>query len=55
MAIKIKIKIKMKIWTFFIFIELGATERTRTADPRITNALLYQLSYSGLEFIIPVS
>ena len=25
----------------------GAGERTRTSDPRITNALLYQLSYSG--------
>jgi hypothetical protein len=24
-----------------------AGERTRTSDPRITNALLYQLSYSG--------
>ena len=26
-----------------------ATGRTRTADPRITNALLYQLSHSGNE------
>ena len=26
-----------------------AGERTRTSDPRITNALLYQLSYSGVE------
>ena len=25
----------------------GAGERSRTPDPRITNALLYQLSYSG--------
>ena len=25
----------------------GAAEGTRTPDPRITNALLYQLSYSG--------
>ena len=25
----------------------GAGERTRTSDPRITNALLYQLSYPG--------
>ena len=25
----------------------GAAEVTRTPDPRITNALLYQLSYSG--------
>ena len=27
--------------------EVGAGGRTRTADPRITNALLYQLSYTG--------
>ena len=26
----------------------GADEGTRTPDPRITNALLYQLSYIGL-------
>src|SRR5688572_17239282 len=26
---------------------LGAGEETRTPDPRITNALLYQLSYTG--------
>ena len=25
----------------------GAGNRTRTYDPRITNALLYQLSYPG--------
>jgi hypothetical protein len=27
--------------------EMGAEEGTRTPDPRITNALLYQLSYFG--------
>ena len=27
--------------------EDGADDRTRTYDPRITNALLYQLSYIG--------
>ncbi len=27
--------------------ENGAGEETRTPDPRITNALLYQLSYAG--------
>ncbi len=27
----------------------GAEEETRTPDPRITNALLYQLSYFGNE------
>ena len=26
----------------------GAAERIRTSDPRITNALLYRLSYRGL-------
>ena len=26
---------------------IGAGERSRTSDPRITNALLYQLSYAG--------
>ncbi len=28
--------------------ELGATNGTRTRDLRVTNALLYQLSYCGL-------
>ncbi len=28
--------------------ESGAGKRTRTSDPRITNALLYQLSYPGV-------
>jgi hypothetical protein len=27
----------------------GAEEGTRTPDPRITNALLYQLSYFGAD------
>ena len=27
--------------------ENGASDRTRTGDLRITNALLYQLSYAG--------
>ena len=31
---------------------IRATERDRTADLRITNALLYQLSYSGLVIVI---
>ena len=26
----------------------GSGEETRTPNPRITNALLYQLSYSGI-------
>ena len=32
------------------FLKLGAGEGNRTPDPRITNALLYQLSYPGIEF-----
>ena len=31
---------------------IRATERDRTADLRITNALLYQLSYSGFLIVI---
>ena len=32
----------------------GAAERIRTSDPRITNALLYRLSYRGLSaFLTP--
>ena len=30
-------------------IETGAAERIRTSDPRITNALLYRLSYRGAD------
>ena len=30
-----------------IFLQIGAAKRIRTPDPRITNALLYQLSYCG--------
>jgi hypothetical protein len=29
--------------------ESGAGKRSRTSDLRITNALLYQLSYSGID------
>ncbi len=32
----------------FFLIKLGAGNRNRTRDLRITNALLYQLSYTGL-------
>src|ERR1700693_4942339 len=31
----------------------GAARGIRTPDPRITNAVLYQLSYCGLEAVIP--
>ena len=30
----------------------GAGEESRTPDLRITNALLYQLSYTGLLFLL---
>ena len=33
---------------FFVGVEDGAGERIRTVNLRITNAMLYQLSYSGL-------
>ena len=33
----------------YIFDKSDAGDRSRTCDPRITNALLYQLSYSGVE------
>ena len=33
--------------TLDISVANGAEERIRTSDPRITNALLYQLSYFG--------
>ena len=32
---------------------IGADERNRTVDLRITNALLYQLSYTGVEAETP--
>ena len=33
-------------------LESGAGEENRTPDLRITNALLYQLSYSGFHFVL---
>ena len=30
-------------------LDTGAAEGIRTPDPRITNAVLYQLSYSGID------
>ena len=35
----------------YIALQYGAGKRNRTSDLRITNALLYQLSYSG-EYLI---
>jgi len=35
-------------YTFDFIIFIGAAKRIRTPDPRITNALLYQLSYCGI-------
>src|ERR1700733_8458669 len=36
-----------RLWTF-LEVGVGAAKRIRTPDPRITNALLYQLSYCGV-------
>ena len=33
----------------FLEVGSGAAKRIRTPDPRITNALLYQLSYCGMQ------
>src|SRR5450631_3993875 len=35
-------------YAFDFLIFIGAAKRIRTPDPRITNALLYQLSYCGV-------
>lgn len=37
----------MKVWPQVRHEGNGAAEGTRTPDPRITNAMLYQLSYSS--------
>ena len=34
--------------------EVGAATKSRTRDPLITNQLLYQLSYSGVHFRMPI-
>jgi hypothetical protein len=36
-----------RLW-MFLEVRVGAAKRIRTPDPRITNALLYQLSYCGV-------
>ena len=38
--------------TAYIALQCGAGKRNRTSDLRITNALLYQLSYSGEVLIL---
>jgi hypothetical protein len=35
------------------FLNIEAEKGTRTLDPRITNALLYQLSYFGIYKLLP--
>jgi hypothetical protein len=48
---KVKSEIGIKMFftlRFSLFTLIRATKRTRTADPRITNAMLYRLSYGGL-------
>ena len=36
---------------YYLF-AFGATKQNRTADLRVTNPLLYQLSYSGILFVL---
>ena len=38
---------------FIFFLNIEAEKGTRTLDPRITNALLYQLSYFGIYKLLP--
>ncbi len=40
-------QVKLRTLVLAAAIFIGADGRTRTVDLRITNALLYQLSYSG--------
>ena len=44
-------KARLSLSTRRAFLESGAGEENRTPDLRITNALLYQLSYSGFHFV----
>ena len=37
--------------TFGLYLLAGAGNRTRTDDPRFTRAVLYQLSYAGMQVI----
>ena len=46
----------MRTWSWLArasYCVFGAGEETRTPDPRITNALLYQLSYTGVAASAP--
>jgi hypothetical protein len=36
------------MWNFLEEAKAGAVDRIRTYDPRITNAVLYRLSYNGI-------
>ena len=42
------------LWNTPNFKDLGASSRTRTNDRWITNLVLYQLSYRGATFYLPV-
>src|SRR5690554_190560 len=39
----------LKSWPIYLFSLVGADERSRTPDLLITNELLYQLSYIGVQ------
>jgi hypothetical protein len=44
--------VETRMRTVYIALQCGAGKRNRTSDLRITNALLYQLSYSGETLIL---
>jgi hypothetical protein len=44
--------VETRMRTVYIALQCGAGKRNRTSDLRITNALLYQLSYSGENLIL---
>ncbi len=44
--------VETRMRTVYIALQCGAGKRNRTSDLRITNALLYQLSYSGEVLIL---
>ena len=44
--------VETRMRTVYIALQCGAGKRNRTSDLRITNALLYQLSYSGEDLIL---
>ena len=47
-----RLKSQNQVFRRPLFIEFGAGEGNRTPDLRVTNALLYRLSYTGTVFVI---